>query len=97
MQEFVPGSEGANNQRNTMRGRLRSVHSPRLSGTRWYLFADPGELAAFEVKFLDGQEQPTVDLIESKSTPFAREFWCWLPGVGVAPVNPEAGYSNAGG
>lgn len=96
MQEFVPGSEGGNNQRNTLRGRMRDVHSPRLSGDGWYLFADPADLAAFQVQFLDGQEQPTVSLIESKTTPFAREFWAYLPGVGVAPVNPEAGYRNAG-
>lgn len=79
-----------------LRGRLTAVDSPRLSGNRWYLFADPRDIAAFEVKFLDGQEQPNVQLIESESNPFSRTFWCWIPGIGVGPVNPEAAYSNPG-
>ncbi len=37
------------------------VDTPRLSGTRHYLFADPSIAPVIEVAFLDGQEEPFME------------------------------------
>jgi hypothetical protein len=37
------------------------VDSPRLTGTRRYLFADPSVAPVIEVAFLDGQQNPFLD------------------------------------
>jgi hypothetical protein len=40
------------------------VDSPRITGTRRYLFADPGIAPTIEVAFLDGQAQPFMEMRE---------------------------------
>jgi hypothetical protein len=46
---------------NYCRGMFREVvETPRLSGTRRYLFGDPGVAAAIVVAFLEGQDQAPV-------------------------------------
>jgi hypothetical protein len=37
------------------------VDSPRLSGTAWYLMADPMDEPVFEVAFLDGVQTPYLE------------------------------------
>jgi hypothetical protein len=37
------------------------VDTPRLSGTRRYLFADPTEAPVLEVSFLDGNQEPYLE------------------------------------
>lgn len=47
---------------NTVRGMFREVvATPRLSGTRRYLFADPSFAPVFMVSFLDGQREPVLE------------------------------------
>lgn len=47
---------------NIVNGLFRDiVDSPRLSGTRRYLFADPAIAPVFEVAFLEGQESPVLE------------------------------------
>jgi hypothetical protein len=47
---------------NTVRGMFREVVStPRLSGTRRYLFADPTVEPVFLVSFLEGQREPVLE------------------------------------
>ncbi len=41
------------------------VDTPRLSGTRRYLFADPQVAPVLEVAFLDGQQEPFLELQNS--------------------------------
>lgn len=56
--------EAQKNQRrpNVTRGLFRDiVDTPRLSGTRRYLFADPMEAPVIEVAFLDGAEDPYLE------------------------------------
>ena len=51
---------------NVLAGRYRVVSSSYLtSGTTWWLCANPGELPAMEVAFLNGQRQPTVEQAEA--------------------------------
>lgn len=46
---------------NTVRGLFQTVvDTPRLSGTRRYLFADPAVVPTIEVVFLDGQSAPQI-------------------------------------
>lgn len=55
---------------NTFAGKFRVEHSAYLSNATvhanasnkaWYLLADPGRLAAFEVAFLNGIDRPTIE------------------------------------
>ena len=47
---------------NRVRGMFKDViDSPRLSGTPWYVFADPNEEPTIEVTFLDGQQTPYME------------------------------------
>ena len=47
---------------NTVRGLFRQVvDTPRLSGTRRYLFADPSVNPVFLVSFLEGQQEPVLE------------------------------------
>lgn len=66
--ELMSGSlliTGANETRtnvNVLAGRYQVVASSYLtSGTTWWLVANPGELPAMEVAFLNGQRTPTVE------------------------------------
>ncbi|QPC44000.1 Mu-like prophage major head subunit gpT family protein [Kaustia mangrovi] len=40
------------------------VDTPRLDGNPWYLFADPGTAPVIEVVFLDGIEEPFLDMMD---------------------------------
>ena len=47
---------------NTVRGLFREVvDTPRLSGNRRYLFADPAVNPVFLVSFLEGQQEPVLE------------------------------------
>lgn len=84
-------------------GRFTPAVSPWLenaniagnSATGWYLFADPGDVAAFEVAFLGGQLAPTI---QSGETDFdtlgikTRGFFDF----GVAQQDYRAGVFSAG-
>jgi hypothetical protein len=40
---------------------VTSSDTPRISGTRRYLFADPSIAPVIEVAFLDGQQEPVLE------------------------------------
>lgn len=70
------------------------VGTPRLSGTRRYMFADPGQAAAVVVAFLDGQQAPFMDQQLGWRTD-GTEFKIRLD-FGVNAMDPKAGITNAG-
>jgi len=80
--------------------RLTLVTDPFLDGvatagtTRWYLLADPADIAAFEVVFLDGNQTPFVDEQVEFMTD-AMAFKVRLD-YGVAIGDWRAAYLNAG-
>jgi hypothetical protein len=80
---------------NLVRGLFRDVvDTPRLSGTRRYLFADPSIAPVFEVAFLEGQTAPVLE---------SRDGWR-VDGTemrvrldyGVAAVDFRGAVTNAG-
>jgi hypothetical protein len=78
--------------------KLNLVTDPYLdgigSGLPWYLFADPMDIAAFEVVFLDGNETPFIDEAVDFDTD-AMKFKVRLD-YGVANGDWRAGYLNDG-
>jgi len=83
---------------NIYRGRLEVVSDPYLDGIgsalSWFLFANPADVAAFEVVFLDGVQEPFVDeTIDFDSD--AMKFKVRLD-YGVAMGDWRAAYKNVG-
>jgi ATP-dependent Clp endopeptidase proteolytic subunit ClpP len=70
------------------------VDSPRISGTEWYLFADPTIAPVIEVVFLNGQTEPLLALEEDFSSA-GVSYRVELP-FGVGVVGYEGAYKNAG-
>lgn len=80
---------------NRVRGLFRDViDSPRISGTEWYMFADPGEAPVIEVAFLNGEQAPFLD----QELGFEVDGMRWKVRLdyGVAAVDYRGGYKNAG-
>lgn len=62
--QYDPDSTGALSP-NTVRGLFADiVDTPRMTGTRRYLFADPAIAPTLEVAFLDGQQMPYMEMQE---------------------------------
>lgn len=60
--EYDPDTANKLQRPNVVRGLFSDVvDTPRLSGTRRYLFADPASAPVLEVDFLDGNEQPYLE------------------------------------
>jgi phage major head subunit gpT-like protein len=63
---LIHGTSGAAPSTNVLAGRYQVVSSSYLtSATTWWLCANPGDLPAMEVAFLNGQRQPTVEQAEA--------------------------------
>lgn len=60
--EYDPDTTGKLQKPNIVRGMFADVvGTGRLSGTRRYLFADPGMAPVFLVSFLEGQQEPIIE------------------------------------
>jgi len=80
---------------NKVRGMVQEiVDTPRITGTEWYLFADPIQAAVIEVGFLDGQTEPRLAMEENFNTA-GISYRVELP-FGVGAVGYEGAYKNAG-
>lgn len=61
--QYDPDTANKLQMPNRVRGLFRDViDSPRLTGTRFYTFADPMEAPVLEVAFLDGQDTPWLEM-----------------------------------
>lgn len=90
-------SQSNANKPNIYRNAFTVVSDPYLDGvsaTAWYLFANPADVAAFEVVFLDGNQTPFVDDMIDFDTD-AMKFKIRLD-YGVAIGDWRAGYKNVG-
>jgi ATP-dependent protease ClpP protease subunit len=70
------------------------VDSPRVPGTSWYLFADPQVAPAIEVAFLEGVQEPFMEMQEGFDVDGAR--WKVRLDYGVAAVDWRPAYRNPG-
>jgi hypothetical protein len=70
------------------------VDTPRLSGTRRYLFADPSTAPVIEVAFLDGQQEPVLETKDGWDVDGA-EIKVRLD-YGVGAVDYRGAVTNAG-
>jgi len=70
------------------------VDTPRLTGTRRYVFADPNVEATLEVAFLNGQQTPYMEMQEA----FNRDAIEWKVRLeyGVAAVGYKGATTNTG-
>lgn len=89
--------ESNKNQRkpNITRGMFSEVvGSPRVSGTPWYMFADPADAPVIEVGFLDGNEEPFLEMKEG----FTQDgvLYKVRHDYGVGAIGYEGAYKNAG-
>ena len=85
------------NQRkpNVVRGLFADVvDTPRLSGTAWYMFADPSMDPVVEVAFLNGVQTPTIE----QETNFRTDGLSWkvVHRYGVGAVGWRGAVRNAG-
>lgn len=80
---------------NTSRGMVRDViDTPRLSGTAWYLFAEPAMEPVIEVAFLNGVQTPSLE----QETNFRTDGLSWkvVHKYGVGAVGYRGAIKNAG-
>ncbi|WP_341674952.1 ClpP-like prohead protease/major capsid protein fusion protein [Niveibacterium sp. SC-1] len=61
--EYDPDTANKLQRPNKVRGLVSDiVDTPRLAGTAWYFFAAPSDAPVIEVDFLDGQQEPYLEL-----------------------------------
>ena len=67
-------------------GKYRSVYSPYMdndiipggSDKKWYLFADPADIASFVVSFLNGKSAPTIQSSEADFSTLGMQWRAFL-------------------
>jgi ATP-dependent protease ClpP protease subunit len=90
--ERIPGDAGQ--IANPIRGLVTPVSDSRLSGTAWYLAADPAQTDTIEVTYLDGVEEPFLDQKEGWDVD-GSEFKVRMD-AGVKALHWRGLYKNAG-
>jgi ATP-dependent protease ClpP protease subunit len=94
--QYDPDTANKLQRPNMVNGLFRDiVDTPRLSGTRRYLFADPAEAPVLEVVFLDGNDTPYVESENGFSVDGTR--WKVRLDFGVGAVDYRGAVMNAGG
>lgn len=93
--QYDPDTANKLQKPNTVRGIFRDVvDTARLSGTRYYLFADPSEAPVIEVAFLNGETEPYLMMEEAFSSRGAK--WRATLDFGVAAIDYRGAVTNAG-
>ena len=93
--EYDPDTANKLNKPNVVRGLFRDVvDTPRLTGTRRYLFADATEAPVIEVAFLDGNQEPYVEQ-EAGFTVDGTRYKARLD-FGAAAIDYRGAVTNAG-
>jgi len=94
--QYDPDTANKLQKPNMVRGLFRDVvDTPRLSGNRRYLFADPSEAPVLEVAFLDGVQEPFLEQQDGFDVDGSR--WKVRLDYGVAAIDYRGAVSNAGG
>lgn len=93
--QYDPDTANKLQKPNIVNGLFRDiVDTPRLTGTRRYLFADPTEAPVLEVAFLDGNQEPYLEVQDGFDVDGAR-YKVRLD-YGVAAVDYRGAVYNAG-
>lgn len=93
--QYDPDTANKLQKPNVVNGLFRDiVDTPRLTGTRRYLFADPTEAPVIEVAFLDGNQTPALELQNGFDVDGAR-YKVRLD-YGVGAVDFRGAVTNAG-
>lgn len=93
--QYDPDTPNKLQKPNIVNGLFRDiVDTPRLSGTRRYLFADPNEAPVIEVAFLDGAEEPFLE----QETGFTVDGSRWKVRLdfGTAAIDYRGAVTNEG-
>lgn len=94
--QYDPDTANKLQKPNIVNGLFRDiVDTPRMTGARRYLFADPSEAPVLEVAFLDGNQNPYLELQNGFDVDGAR-YKVRLD-YGVAAVDYRGAVTNAGG
>lgn len=93
--QYDPDTANKLQKPNIVRGLFEDiVDTPRLSGTRRYLFADPNIAPALEVAFLDGNDEPFLESEKGFDVDGSR--WKVRLDFGVAGIDYRGTVTNAG-
>lgn len=93
--QYDPDTANKLQKPNIVNGLFRDiVDTPRLSGTRRYLFADPSEAPVLEVAFLDGAQDPYLEVQDGFDVDGAR-YKVRLD-YGTAAIDYRGAVTNAG-
>ena len=93
--EFDPDTANKLQRFNISRNIVRDiVDSARLSGTRWYMFANPAIAPVLEVAFLNGIQEPRLE----QETNFRTDGLSWkvTHKYGVGAIDTKGATTNAG-
>jgi hypothetical protein len=94
--QYDPDTANKLQRPNKVRGLLRDiVDTPRITGTEWYLFADPADAPVIEVAFLEGQQEPYLESDEGFTVDGTR--WKARLDYGIAAVDYRGAWKNPGG
>ncbi len=94
-QEYDDDAQKNQRKPNVVRGLFSDVvDTPRMTGTRRYLFADPAIAPVLEVAFLDGQQEPFLEMQEGFDVDGTR-YKVRLD-YGTAAVDYRGAVTNAG-
>ena len=88
---------------NTHQGKYKPVSSPYLSNSKftgnssvaWYLLADPQDIAAFELAFVNGRDVPQVEATTMDGKNLGLGYRAFMD-FGVAPMDPRAAVKSKG-
>ena len=93
--EYDPDTASKLMRPNIVKGMFSDVvGTPRLTGTRWYAFADPTIAPAIEVAFLDGIQEPFLEQKDGWRTDGTE--WKVRLDYGVGAINAKSAATNAG-
>lgn len=93
--QYDPDTANKLQKPNIVNGLFRDiVDTPRLSGTRRYLFADPNEAPVLEVAFLDGNQEPFLERQDGFTVDGSQ--WKVRLDFGVAAIDYRGAVTNAG-
>ena len=93
--EYDPDTANKLQRANIERGTYTDIiGTARLSGTRWYNFADPSQAPAIEVVFLNGQQEPYTEMRDGWRVDGTE--WKVRHDYGVGAMNWRSAATNAG-